>query len=139
MVVQSDYTVSPFVGQRIMSEIRTTMEQKGYTFTSNRDAADFAIMFTVGARDKIKVTTEPAIIHSSWGWGYQYWGTQVINVNRNVPYVEGTLAIDVFDLQKQSPVWHGVGAKRLNSEERKGSNSGIPEAVKTILASFPVA
>jgi hypothetical protein len=137
MIVQSDYTVSPFVGQRVMAEIKAVMEQKGYVFTPLRDEADFAIVFTIGARDKMRVRSEPAVIHGMWGWGHQYWGTRLVNVETNVPYVEGALAIDVFDMQKRAPVWHGVGAKKLNTKEKRGSSEGISEAVRTILMVFP--
>ena len=138
MIVQSDYVVSPFVGEQVKDEIKLNLTNKGYKFFDEVADADIAISFTIGARDKVQVRTEPAIIYSDWRWGGQYWGTQIIQTERATTYTKGTLAIDVFDVKRRSPVWHGVGSKRLNSADKRGESDDIGTAVTTILVNFPI-
>jgi hypothetical protein len=90
MIVQSDYIVSPFVGQRVMDAIKSELEDKGYKYTQDLGEADFAIAFTIGARDKVKTRTEPTFVHTNWTWGGQYWGTAVVDVERTVTYTKGS-------------------------------------------------
>ncbi len=138
MIVQGDYTVSPFTGKRVMDAVIKTLEAKGYTFTSNKEQSDFAIAFTIGARDQIKVRPESAIIHGNWRWGTQYWGPQIISINTPVEYTRGVLSIDAFDVKRKSPVWHSVGSKKLSEKQLNGDEENIDESVHLILADFPI-
>lgn len=136
MLVQSDYIVSPFVGEKIMVNIKSRLQAKGYRFTEDKAQADIAISFTVGARDKIKVFNDPTYVINDWRWGREYWEP---NVNRTttINYVKGALAIDIFDTKRKAPIWHGGASKKLSNLEKKGSTENIAAAVETILANFP--
>ncbi len=140
MLVQSDYIVSPFIGAKVKDSIRRELESKGYRFVDEKAQADMAVSFTIGARDKIKVFTEPGFVYEDWRWGRQYWEPRAIRTTTRttaVNYVKGSLAIDVFDVNRNAPVWHGSASKRLSNEEKKGSEAGIAPAVREILANFP--
>jgi len=57
-------------------------------------------------------------------------------------YPEGTLAIDIFDVARKSPVWHGAGDKTLSKSDLKGKSAlsdpeKIREGVTKILEDFP--
>jgi len=39
----------------IKAEIQAQLEQLGYTFTDNRDNADFVVAYTIGTRDEIRI------------------------------------------------------------------------------------
>lgn len=134
-VVSGDYVVSPFIKKEVMDSIQKTLENKGYEFTSDLNNADFAVSFTIGARDIIDTQREPAIMYSDWRWGMNYFGPQV-SVLRNVQYTQGVLAIDVFDVKRRSPVWHGVGKKRLIERQLTENLSSVQPAVDRILQSF---
>jgi hypothetical protein len=140
MMVQSEYVISPLVEQRIMGAIISTMETKGYIFTEDKERADMAISFTIGARDKIRTYQEPIMFTgTNWRWGGQYWGmtgpayTQTTRV-----YSQGTLAIDVMDIERKAPVWHGVSSKTLSEADKAASIEFVNAAVDVTLESFPL-
>ncbi len=129
----------PLVVQRARDDIEARLEQKGYTYTSNPEAADFAVDFTIGAHERTDIHTYPAPYSATWywygphWWGYPYWGTGV-DVHQ---YREGVLAVDVFDARSHRPVWHGWARKALTRKDMEQSGESIREAVDAVLAKFP--
>lgn len=137
---RSEYGVrNPLVIERTREAIQTRLEQKGYTYTSQPDTADFAVDFTVGARQRTNVYVYPAPYGGPWywygprWWGYPYWGTGV-DVHR---YREGVLSVDVFDARTHRPVWHGWAKKSLTRADMEESGPTIRKAVDAVLADFP--
>jgi hypothetical protein len=53
-------------------------------------------------------------------------------------YVEGTLVCDIYDKAKEQLVWEGIGTGTIN-QNPKNRDQSIPEAVKLIMAKYPVA
>ena len=144
MIAVGDHDISGLVQKEISDSIKTTLTDRGYQFVTEVQAADFAISYTVGARDKVSVDTYPDYFFQdryNWGWGGQYFRPfpSTLSVDRTVVrnYTEGTLSIDIYDVARKSPVWHGKGEKRLGSKEMKGQNTDILNDIKTLLAGFP--
>lgn len=136
LMVAADQSLSPLLEGRLMNATRRELEAKGYSFVPYGRAADFAVSFTVGARDKIRVTSYPTTYHSgygSWGWGRSYYGTTVDARQ----YTEGTLAVDVFDVQTRRPVWHGVATKSISRKDRENASETVAAAVTAVMGGFP--
>ena len=106
---------------------------KGYQFTEHLHNADFAISFTIGARDIIKPAQEPAILDGDWRWGNGYFGKDSQS-NSGIQYAQGVLAIDIYDVRRKAPIWHGAGSKVMS--EVKEDLSSIEPAVQKLLADF---
>ena len=145
MVVSGDRGPSPLVSERLRAAIVGTLQKKGYRFVDAAGDAEFVVSFTVGARDRIEIREREVVDYYGphWRWGYDYFG---VAYPRGFPrtevtsrqYTEGSLAIDVFDSERKSPVWHGSASKRLSRDQlRRESAEVIDEAVATILAGFP--
>ncbi len=147
MIVSGEIGPSPLDERRIMNSIKAELTTKGYRFVADRSEADFAVAFTVGARDKMSVRTHEVVdfYGPHWRWGYDYYGFPTgfnqprarteVTVRK---YTEGNLAIDVFDVARKSPVWHGAATKRLSRKELSGDNTAsIKAAVAAILLGFP--
>jgi hypothetical protein len=49
------------------------LEAKGFDSAATREAADFAVSFTVGARDMIRVDDYPQFFRGVWRWGPPYY------------------------------------------------------------------
>ncbi len=146
MTAVGDHIVSPLSESRIMKAVQSNLESKGYRLVQDVSTADFAVSFTVGARDKIQTRTEPGrtvmfdpwLYRSNWRWGNRYYDFYYPEpVTTLHSYTEGTLAIDLFDVARKSPVWHGAGTKRLTRKDLQSPTDGIDGAVDTLLASFP--
>ncbi len=145
MIVSGDIAPNPLVAKGLKNAVKETLQSKGFQFVDDASDADFVVAYTVGARDKIEVREREVIEYYSptWRWGYQYVGvayplgfprTEVTTRE----YTEGSLAIDIFDTERKSPVWHGSASKRLSRSELRGNSAETTRsAVETILAGFP--
>lgn len=129
---------SPLLEGRLMRVTDVALEAQGFRKLDNAEEADFAVGFTVGSRDKIKVNSYPEPYRRSygaWGWGGPYYaGASNVDVQQ---YTEGRLAIDMYDVQEHKPIWHGVTEKRVTDSMRRNPDETITEIVNDILAGFP--
>lgn len=130
---------NPLAEGRMMNNVENILANRGYTRVSDPESADFAISFTVGGRDQIRVDSYPATYRGSYGawgrgWGGGYYGAQTVNVSS---YTEGILSIDIFDAKQHQPVWHGRASKRITDKMLKDPGPVITEVVTAIMASFP--
>lgn len=135
MVAQAE-PLSPLFEGRVMTATRNELTNKGFEFIENRDEADFVISITMGSRDKIRVNSYPTTYRGGpggWGWGAPYYNTEVDVRN----YTEGTLAIDVFDVEARGPVWHGWAVKTISNGDRSNPTPVINKVVAAILTDFP--
>lgn len=126
--------VSPLFEGRAMNAAQDALTNKGFEFVDNRENADFVVSFTMGARDKIRVTNYPSTYRgpTAWQWGAPYHSEVDV---RN--YTEGTLAIDIFDVKDRSPVWHGWAVRTISAADRRNPTPIINDVVAAILADFP--
>ena len=114
---------------RFGDAIKNELTTKGYTVSEN---ADFGVALLFGKQTKTNIT--------SYGYGYgPYWGRYGGTGNIDVSqYDEGTLIIDVIDMNKKELVWRGTGTGVIDPnatvEER---TTNINNAVAQILAQFP--
>jgi hypothetical protein len=126
-------SISPLNRRRIVEAIETELGARGFQKTSDREAADFVVSYTAGARDRLDVQSYPAPYRGYWRWGHPYFGRDV-DVEM---YREGTLAIDIFDGKTRQPVWHGWATKRVTDADVRAAAEQIPLAVSAILEDFP--
>lgn len=127
--------ISALTVRRIREAIEAELLRSGFeqATAASPENTDFAISFTVGARDMISVEDYPRYYRGSWQWRPPYYWP---NVDVSM-YTEGTLAIDIFDNESRQPVWHGWARKRITGSDIEDPESAINEAVQAILAEFP--
>ena len=125
--------VSPLTVRRIGEAIERELAAKGFELVPAREEADFAIAFTVGARDTINIDDYPPYYRGDWDWRTPYYGPRV----DEDMYTEGTLAIDIFDNGIRGPVWHGWARKTITGADVDDPESAINAAVAAILEDFP--
>lgn len=150
LIKTGDHPISPLVATNMTDALKAEFESKGYQFVSS-GAADFAVSYTMGARDKIELRQYPAPYvgsYSRWGWGRGYYGPGYrapygafgppIPTTEQVTVTEGTLSVDAFDVKTQRPIWHAQASRRLSNAELAGaSQQRLAEAAKNILVDFP--
>lgn len=119
---------NPLLSQRVKTSIDSALAARGYT---QADPGDFAIGFTLGARNRVEVSSLGAYgpYFRPWGgWG----GMNQVDV-RNV--TDGTLTIDIYDTATKAPVWHGRATQQVSSDQI--SQEKVDVAVNAVLAKFP--
>lgn len=119
----------------VMAAIRSTLESKGYRYSDALGSADFLLSFTVGSREKIGPDAYPSMSADQVGRGG--WGTAYYGGATGAAYLQGVLAIDVFDAAEKRPVWHGVAGRAISEEDRADMRPVIDEVVSSILTDFP--
>lgn len=135
---------NPVMKVRVDEEIEQAFISKGYKLVANAENADFAISYTVGNRDKIKISSYPSTYNSSFGWGLGYYGGYYGGLyggnlgteNRVRQYTEGKLAIDVYDAKTHQPVWHGWATKHIMTDDKEVPSSMIKSVVNEVVAQF---
>jgi len=140
----TDRIVNPMLEPRIMVTVESALGAKGYSLVPDAESADFALAFTVGSREEIKVDSYPSMTAGHvgygyprhWGgWGGAYYGYGTETTVRQ--YTKGMLSIDVFDVSDRRPVWHGVATKTINESDREDADGTVQAAVDAILVGFP--
>ncbi len=135
---------SPLLESRIMVTVESALGAKGYTLVPDAESADFALAFTIGSREEIRVDSYPSMTAGHvgygyprhWGgWGGAYYGYGTETTVRQ--YTEGMLSLDVFDVSERRPVWHGVASKTISESDREDASGTVKAAVDAILAGFP--
>ena len=124
---------NPFMEPRIQDAIQRELTLRGYRYVQDAANADVVVSFSVGGRKDISVESYPVAYRHRWTWGGAYIGESV-SVESTT---EGVLAIDVFDAETRSPIWHGTAKKSLTAAEANLRGSVIQDAVAAILTEFP--
>lgn len=129
--------LNPINKVRIETAIEAAFKAKGYQLITDAEAADFAISYTVGSRDKIKVDSFPTTYRTGFGWGRGYYGGVAMGTETRVrQYEEGKLAIDIFDVKSHQPAWHGWAVKRISSSDKENPEAVINTIVNQVVAQF---
>lgn len=132
----ADLRVNALALSMIEANLREQLEQRGYQFTEDRDAADFLVAYTVGTRDKIRMDSYPVGYRGHWGWHHpqsHYYFRHVSAEN----YTQGTLGVDIFDNETGKPVWHGWAEKTVTEEDRANPGPTIEEGIAKLFLPFP--
>lgn len=136
--------INPVMKLRVDEEIEKAFMAKGYQLIDDAENADFAISYTVGNRDKIKVSSYPTTYNTGFGWGGGYYGgryggmygAQMGTETHVRQYTEGKLAIDVYDVKSHQPAWHGWAVKRITSDDKEAPSSVIKDVVNKVVLQF---
>ncbi|MEI6895318.1 MAG: DUF4136 domain-containing protein [Colwellia sp.] len=131
--------INPVMKERVDDTIEQAFIAKGYQLVDDAENADFAISYTVGSRDKIKVNNYPPTYRSGFGWGRGYYGRRGYydGLSTSVrQYTEGKLAIDVYDVKTHQPVFHGWATKRITSGVSEAPHAVIQDIVVKVVEKF---
>jgi hypothetical protein len=130
--------INPIVKVRIDEAIENAFKVQGYQLIDDAENADFAISYTVGNRDRIKVNSYPVSYRRGYGgWGRGYYGGVGTTTQTSVrQYTEGKLAIDVYDVKTHQPAWHGFAVKRITDTDRENAEQTIYTIVNQVVAQF---
>jgi len=125
---------SSLLGQMFRDAIDAQMQPRGYVLSDNPD-----LLINVSARleDKTRVTTMSDPMYGGY-YGYRDdlydpWGGYGFGTTTHVSqYTEGTVNVDMVDIQQKRMVWEGIAIGRVDEKEtnpelRADIMSGVAE------------
>jgi hypothetical protein len=136
VVDDSGIRISPLTQDKIQRAIKSQLTLQGFSFIEEFGAGDFIVAFTVGTREKMRVTSYPSDYRGNWGW-HVYGSHYYIREYTEHSYTEGTLGVDIFDGESKQPVWHGWAEKSITESDRKDPSAVILKGVAQLFESFP--
>lgn len=117
---------------RLKDNIAGQMESRGYRMASTPD-----LLVNVFIKGKTKMSATATTFGNPWGWGYYgWWGghsSTYVDVNK---YVEGTMFIDVIDVQKKRMIWEGIAEGMVNPRTQT-TEKDLNKVVTRIFENFP--
>jgi hypothetical protein len=126
--------------RRFRTATEAYLTEKGFQkVTSGAD-------FVVGYHWTVDNEVDFQAVNGYWGprWGYggmypSYYGGSVGTTQTTARgYLQGTLIIDIFDVESEELVWRGVGEARMEPDwTRQERDEKSRKAVRAILAEFP--
>lgn len=115
------------------------MDRRGLEYSA--EDPDVRVNFYINTREKLRSRSVPTAsayygyrdpFYDTWG-GYGGYTTQVDQ------YTEGTLHIDLIDVERRQLVWEGGVTGRVTEEAIQNLEASIDRAVKVIFdAAFPL-
>ncbi|MBF7074266.1 DUF4136 domain-containing protein [Glaciecola sp. MH2013] len=137
MFVRSDYPIADEIGMEVRQQIKTKLETKGYRFIEDQSQADLVVLFSIGAQNKVKAEKAPSYFSENGRWGSEF--LEVVGDQDVKTYVEGSLAIDIFDRERRQQVWFGAAKKKLDVSDKRSDLSEVSRHVSEILSKLPDA
>ncbi len=133
---QHGYTT--ITSNRVRAAVRAQMEARGYAYDEAKP--DLWVNLNAYMQDKTRVTTLPEVdydyYYSYRARGYvavPYWRDRT-DVHQ---YTEGTLNIDLVDVQRRQLVWEGVAVGTVGRADPQRRGEQIDAAVAAMFAKFP--
>ena len=145
---KNGYQINDYDKNTILMAIRSSLEDKGYTYVKEGGDMMVSIFITIKGKTSYQAYTDH---YGGWagyggGWGYYgfgygygygpgYYGNTTVT---RTDYQEGTLVIDIFDASKKKLIWQGIGSREIEQDLDKRDKK-LPKNVHEILAQFPTA
>ena len=117
--------VSPLVAKRVMADITTALEAKGFGRVESPEDADLVVVPHGGTQEKTEVSSTP------YSYTYNPWWGDTVDVYQ---YTEGTMVIDFVDRRTGNLVWRGSATAVVDNPPK---HDKIEEAVTRVLETFP--
>jgi hypothetical protein len=121
----------PFMRQRVEDAINRMLQQKGLQLVSNADDADVGVVANGATMEKHTLQTFYDGYPGGWGWGG--WGTTRTFVDT---YEEGTLVVDLFDMDSKKVIWRSIATDTLSSKPEKNTKK-IDKAIDKMFKDYP--
>lgn len=150
---QQGVVINPVEVRRTKLAIQRKLIEKGFDYVETNADADFVVAFTLGERERISAHTYPLPYYSAYygysrgrrgagsryyGFGYDPWFDYRRDLSIQT-YIQGLLAIDMYDQKTNDPIWHGMATRRLEHKNAEVAEAHTVAIVSAILEKFPPA
>lgn len=128
--------VAPLLENQLMQAARELLEDRGLRFVEDPSQADLLAAFSVGSRQRIITDgySVPAISGDETSSTYWPYTSNVLG-----SFVEGQVCLDLFDVERQRPVWHGTVREPLIGPDVEYWQESARRILTLIVAGYPPA
>jgi len=127
----STLNVNELNANRIKNSVRSEMIKKGYT--EDNDEPDLKINVVSILKDKKSLSASGNVLYEPFGFGLGGNGNATIKAS---DYKDGSIIVDVVDVNKKMLLWEGVGNAEM-TDQPKNLDEAISDAVAKIMNEFP--
>ncbi|MEO2181230.1 MAG: DUF4136 domain-containing protein [bacterium] len=77
--------------------------------------------------------------YGGWGWGGRgYYGHSTYSTSTDArQYTEGTLAVELYDVATDKPVWHAGAVRKITKKIRENPGDTVREIPGDMFAFYP--
>ena len=130
---------SSAASERMKAAARAEMEARGYVFTTERP--DLWLNINAYTQQRTDVTSMPSVDYAYY-YSYRARGYYVVPYWRDrtdvYRYTEGTLNVDLVDVERNRLVWEGIAVGRVSREKDPAKRDArINETMAEIFAEYP--
>jgi hypothetical protein len=130
---------SSLLGQMFRDAIDAQMQSRGYVLSDN---PDLLINVSAQMQDKTQVRTYSDPMYGGYygyrGGRYGAWGGYGYGTSTHVSqYTEGTVNIDMVDIDQKRMVWEGVAIGRVNEKKNDNLRQDIMDGVAEMFQNYP--
>lgn len=146
----NDKVINDYDKQTILNSIKREMERRGYTHVKRNGDLIVSTFVVLENKTSYQAYTNhyggyagygggwgyygsPWAYGYGWGPGY-YGGTTTIT---KVKYLEGTLIIDIFELESKQLIWQGIGTGEV-TEDPAVRDRKLPKRISHIFRRYPI-
>ncbi|MDH5831242.1 DUF4136 domain-containing protein [Luteimonas sp. M1R5S18] len=130
---------SSAASERMKAAARAQMEARGYVFTTERP--DLWLNINAYTQQRTDVTSMPSVDYAYY-YSYRARGYYVVPYWRDrtdvYRYTEGTLNVDLVDVERNRLVWEGIAVGRVSREKDPAKRDArINDTMAEIFAQYP--
>lgn len=129
--------VGTILSQTLRRAARAELEARGYRYV--QADADLAVNFFVETREVIEGWRRPGVGFSYGVFHRRYGVWADYGVDEIRQYTEGTLHVDVVDVESNQLAWEGVVRARRPSDRLTADPERVEQAIARVFATFPPA
>lgn len=145
---QLDLEINPYDKATILNSVKEQMTRRGYEYVKKNGDLIVSTFVVLQNKTSYEAYTNHyggyAGYGGGWGyygapWAYGYgWGPGYSTTTvRKVKYTQGTLIIDIFELEGKKLVWQGIGTGEVTKDLDKRDRD-LPKNIAHIFRKFPV-
>ena len=125
--------------ERMKAAARAQMEARGYVFTTERP--DLWLNINAHTQQRTDVTSMPTVDYAYY-YSYRARGYYVVPYWRDRTdvhrYTEGTLNVDLVDVERNRLVWEGIAVGRVGrTKDAAARDARIDSTMAEIFAQYP--
>ncbi len=144
----NDKAINDYDKYTIISSIKDEMESRGYAYVENNGDLIVSLFVVLQNKTSYQAYTTHyggyAGYGGGWGyygspWAYGYgWGPGYSSTTvQSTNYKQGTLIIDIFQLDNKKLIWQGIGSGEV-IEDLEERDRKLPKRISQVFRKFPI-